>query len=243
MKTPEEIREALEAPFPGNEVKCRPGTRTKDGKKAMVIWYIDARLVMDRLDDVFGVMGWEDSYEVVFDKKAVVCTLRVWDDCRKCWVAKSDVGGESEQPDEGDRHKAAFSDALKRAAVKFGIGRYLYDVKGQWAEMGQYGFASQPAMPSQFLPKVAGKAPAKAQEAPKQEAPAFTDEQKRLSFELHEQWSLKMEHAKNLEDLLAIQAAVVANSIRKMMTAADLKSLQDYFVQRRKELEAAAQPS
>jgi hypothetical protein len=37
-----------------------------------------------------------------------------------------DVGGPSEQPDEGDRVKAAFSDALKRAAVKFGIGRYLY---------------------------------------------------------------------------------------------------------------------
>src|SRR5881275_1046881 len=42
------------------------------------------------------------------------------------WVTKVDVGGPSEQPDGGDRLKAAFSDALKRAAVKFGIGRYLY---------------------------------------------------------------------------------------------------------------------
>jgi hypothetical protein len=47
---------------------------------------------------------------------------------------KEDVGGQSEQPDEGDRRKAAFSDALKRAAVKFGIGRYLYRQKPQWVD-------------------------------------------------------------------------------------------------------------
>jgi hypothetical protein len=50
------------------------------------------------------------------------------------WITKMDVGGESEQPDGGDRRKAAFSDALKRAAVKFGIGRYLYRLPAQWLE-------------------------------------------------------------------------------------------------------------
>ena len=50
------------------------------------------------------------------------------------WITKTDVGGQSEQPDEGDRRKAAFSDALKRAAVKFGIGRYLYRLKPQWVD-------------------------------------------------------------------------------------------------------------
>ncbi|MFQ3650102.1 MAG: Rad52/Rad22 family DNA repair protein, partial [Gemmataceae bacterium] len=61
---------------------------------------------------------------------SVVCRLqiRVGDE----WITKEDVGGPSEQPDEGDRRKAAFSDALKRAAVKFGIGRYLYRLKPQW---------------------------------------------------------------------------------------------------------------
>jgi hypothetical protein len=40
-------------------------------------------------------------------------------------LTKVDVGGPSEQPDGGDWLKAAFSDALKRAAVKFGVGRHL----------------------------------------------------------------------------------------------------------------------
>ena len=55
------------------------------------------------------------------------------DDCVVCrlfvriggdWVGKEDVGSPSEQPDDGDKRKASYSDALKRAAVKFGIGRY-----------------------------------------------------------------------------------------------------------------------
>jgi hypothetical protein len=50
------------------------------------------------------------------------------------WIVKTDVGGPSEQPDGGDRLKAAFSDALKRAAVKFGIGRYLYRLPPQWVD-------------------------------------------------------------------------------------------------------------
>jgi hypothetical protein len=62
----------------------------------------------------------------------VLCTLSVFVDGQ--WIRKSDVGGESEQGDEGDRSKAAVSDALKRAAVKWGIGRFLYRLPMQWVE-------------------------------------------------------------------------------------------------------------
>jgi hypothetical protein len=64
-------------------------------------------------------LGWQDEYECLPDG-SVVCRLRLrlGDE----WITKMDVGAPSEQPDEGDRRKAAFSDALKRAAVKFGIG-------------------------------------------------------------------------------------------------------------------------
>ena len=50
------------------------------------------------------------------------------------WVVKTDVGSPSEQPDDGDKLKAAFSDALKRAAIKLGIGRYLYRLPRQWCD-------------------------------------------------------------------------------------------------------------
>ena len=64
-------------------------------------------------------------------------------------VTKCDVGGESQQPDEGDRVKAAFSDALKRAAVKFGIGRYLYRLPSQWLDYdsAKKSFTQTPRLP------------------------------------------------------------------------------------------------
>ena len=41
-------------------------------------------------------------------------------------LTKSDAGGYAGMSDSGDDDKSGFSDAFKRAAVKFGIGRYLY---------------------------------------------------------------------------------------------------------------------
>src|SRR5262245_19726442 len=123
------IAQALATPFDPAEVKFKP--QTVSGNRALAVPFVDARVIQDRLDDVLGVMGWQDSYECLPDG-AVVCRLRIRLGAE--WITKEDVGGQSEQPDEGDRRKAAFSDALKRAAVKFGIGRYLYRLKPQWVD-------------------------------------------------------------------------------------------------------------
>ncbi len=124
-----EVAAALAAPFDPAEVKFKP--QTVAGNRALAVPFVDARVIQDRLDDVLGVMGWQDSYECLPDG-SVVCRLRIRLGAE--WITKEDVGGQSEQPDEGDRRKAAFSDALKRAAVKFGIGRYLYRMKPQWVD-------------------------------------------------------------------------------------------------------------
>ena len=123
------IREALAAAFDPSEVKHKP--QVIKNNRALVLPYIDSRLVMDRLDEVLGIDGWQDRYSVQPDG-SVVCRLRIRIGER--WVEKTDVGSPSEQPDGGDRLKAAFSDALKRAAVKFGIGRYLYRMSGRWMD-------------------------------------------------------------------------------------------------------------
>jgi hypothetical protein len=114
---------ALAAAFDLSEVKFKPGAVA--GNRALALAYVDTRTVQDRLDEVLGIDGWQDTYTPLPDG-SVVCELR----CRIGgeWIVKTDVGGASEQPDPGDRIKSAFSDALKRAAVKFGIGRYLYRV-------------------------------------------------------------------------------------------------------------------
>src|ERR1700678_322318 len=120
----------LQQPFHAKEVKWKP--QSVKGNRCLAIAYIDARLVMDRLDDVCGVDGWTDAYTILADGSCM-CRLTV----RTPYgieVTKSDVGSPSEQPDAGDRLKASVSDALKRAAVKFGIGRYLYRLPMTWVD-------------------------------------------------------------------------------------------------------------
>lgn len=145
-----DLTSALAAPFDPREVKFKPAAVS--GNRALALAYVDARVIQDRLDHVLGVSGWQDEYECLPDG-SVVCRLRLrlGDE----WITKMDVGGPSEQPDEGDRRKAAFSDALKRAAVKFGIGRYLYRLPSQWVDydVQKRRFAKMPVLPPFALPK------------------------------------------------------------------------------------------
>jgi hypothetical protein len=127
--TEDGIENRLAAPFEAEEVRFKPAVIS--GNRALALAYVDARAIQDRLDEVLGVSGWQDDYECLPDG-SVVCRLRLR--LGDKWITKMDVGGPSEQPDEGDRRKAAFSDALKRAAVKFGIGRYLYRLPAQWVD-------------------------------------------------------------------------------------------------------------
>lgn len=123
------IKEGFAKPFAESEIKMKP--QTIRNNRALVIHYVDARLVMDRLDDVVEPWGWRDEYTLLPGGE-VECRLSV--KFGDTWITKADVGGQSEQPDEGDRMKAAYSDALKRAAVKFGIGRHLYRMPNQWVD-------------------------------------------------------------------------------------------------------------
>jgi len=151
LTSPEGLTQAqrLALPFDPADVKFKP--QAVKGNRALAIAYADVRAVMDRLDDVVGSENWQDDYEVLPDT-SVVCRLRVRLDGR--WVRKTDVGSPSEQPDGGDRLKAAFSDALKRAAVKFGIGRYLYRLPQQWADFDpvKKQFIQPPKLPTWASP-------------------------------------------------------------------------------------------
>lgn len=143
--TPEELKSALCRPFPAEETGWKP--QAVKGNRAMAVAYLDARSVADRLDEVFGPGGWGDEY-VVTPGGDVICSIRCLVD--GAWVSKSDTGGESEQPDAGDRRKSAFSDAFKRAGVKWGVGRYLYDLPKQWCDYDpvKKQFVSTPQLPA-----------------------------------------------------------------------------------------------
>lgn len=146
------ITEALAAPFEPSEVKWKPAVVS--GSRALAMAYVDARVVQDRLDDVLGVENWQDNYRVL-DDGSVVCRLSL--KIGGVWITKMDVGSMSEQGDAGDRRKAAFSDSLKRTAVKFGVGRYLYRLPSQWVQYDpqKKQIVSPPQLPPWALP--AGK--------------------------------------------------------------------------------------
>lgn len=143
------LTRALSAPFDAKEVRFKPAVVS--GNRALALAYVDARAIQDRLDEVLGVEGWQDSYRCLPDG-SVLCRLRLR--LGTDWVTKVDVGGPSEQPDGGDRMKAAFSDALKRAAVKFGVGRYLYRLPAQWVDYDpqRRQFVRTPTLPAFALP-------------------------------------------------------------------------------------------
>ena len=75
------------------------------------------------MDSVLGPENWWDRY--VPGEKSVLCelTIRLPDGST---LTKSDAGGYAGMADSGDDDKSGYSDGFKRAAVKFGVARYLY---------------------------------------------------------------------------------------------------------------------
>lgn len=127
----------LSAEFPRADIHWRAQTLTKNGDKALALAYLDARDVMGRLDDVCGPENWQDKYTET-PRGRMICSIgiRVGD----IWVWKSDGAGDTAV--EGE--KGGISDAFKRAAVKWGIGRYLYDMKAVWARCEVSTFNGKP---------------------------------------------------------------------------------------------------
>jgi len=152
-KTWEEIYAAFLEPFPADMVKWRIGaTNNKENPTSGIpLAYIDARAVMDRLDAVVGPENWWDEYSETPTGR-VICklTIRRGED----FIPKSDGAGATDM--EGD--KGGLSDAFKRAAVKWGIGRYLYSLGTQWVPAVRRGKSvvvqgDPPKLPDWALPK------------------------------------------------------------------------------------------
>jgi hypothetical protein len=95
---PMQLHAALSAPFHPSEVKWKPISTS--GNRALALAFVDARTIMDRLDAVLGVDGWQDEYQILPDGSAI-CRLKVR--AGSSWIVKTDVGSPSEQPDQGDR--------------------------------------------------------------------------------------------------------------------------------------------
>lgn len=144
----------LAAPFEPEYIYWKPGKLSGDKTSALALAYLDARGVMDRLDDVVGVAGWRDQYEP-WGKASVKCTLSL--NIGGEWLAKEDAADETNI----ESTKGGMSAALKRAAVKFGVGRYLYYVPSQWVpyDAKKKRIVKPPQLPEWALPGGGGRPP------------------------------------------------------------------------------------
>lgn len=117
--------EPLGMPFPADKVKWRLQSTNKEKTEGYAVPYLDSRAIAERLDSVVGQMNWRDEYKPWATTKegaSQLCTIYIYDEERKEWVGKTDGAGMSQiEPVKG-----GISDAFKRAAVKWNIGRYLY---------------------------------------------------------------------------------------------------------------------
>jgi hypothetical protein len=122
-----DVQRRLQAPFSAHLVGWRAAAFTKDRSRALLLAYIDARAVQDRLDAICPD-AW--SFELTVVEGAAVPTVK--GRLSILGVVREDIGEAAEG--ELGTLKAAASDALKRCAVQFGIGRYLYDLPKVWAD-------------------------------------------------------------------------------------------------------------
>lgn len=156
----------LHKPFPAAEIEWRVGSTNSAKTSGLALAYLTARHVMDRLDAVCGSENWQDRYEFHGSRTVCYLSIRIGDE----WVTKADGAGDSDVEAE----KGAISDALKRAAVKWGIGRYLYDLGNIWVDLEPAGRSVrikhdqykklQDALNKQFGPGLSGSPAAAAPE-------------------------------------------------------------------------------
>lgn len=118
----------LAAPFPADQIHWRPGNTTKDKSKAIALAYLDSRNVQERLDAVCGPEGWQCRYPWS-ESGRLVCEIGINVDGE--WIWKADGAGDT----AFEADKGAFSGAFKRSAVKWMIGRYLYDLPNRFVPL------------------------------------------------------------------------------------------------------------
>jgi hypothetical protein len=128
--------EKLREPFPVERVSWRIGSKVVNGQ-AVALAYVDARDVMERLDEVCGPLDWQCRYDFAGDKTVCEIGLRTTNNYKLVngeeaieyeWVWKADGAGDTDI----ESTKGALSDAFKRSAVRWGIGRYLYSIETPW---------------------------------------------------------------------------------------------------------------
>lgn len=127
----------------------RVQSRNKDKNKAICSAYIDARDVMNTLDK-HCTYGWQTDVKelagFIFYGIGITIPTEFDSEGKPNWFEANwrwDTGARIEDNEKDNMYeqagKSAASDALKRAAVQWGVGRFLYDLPTVTLPCDQYG--------------------------------------------------------------------------------------------------------
>ena len=142
MRETSKMYTELDRPFDAADVGWRLQYVDKAMMKGTAVPFIDARAIADRLDEVIGPNRWRNSFtpwhDCTVEQKqhaSQLCTISIYDGEIAQWIDKIDGAEDSDiEPVKG-----GLSDAFKRAAVKWNIGRYLYRFEPVWVAVEQRG--------------------------------------------------------------------------------------------------------
>jgi len=133
-----DIHEALSAPFADSDIEWRLQWADDDKGTGIAVPYVTNRAIQARLDKAVGAPGWKNEYLPWHSdgkKASQLCGISIYFADRKEWVTKYDGAEDSDiEPIKG-----GLSDSMKRAAVQWGIGRYLYSMDTVYVETEKRG--------------------------------------------------------------------------------------------------------
>jgi len=154
--TGDEISRRLEEPFDGDSVKWVVKSTAKQNSqqgmvdRGFVLPYVDCRQYADRLNEVIGLGRWTRKYNVQvvpgIERKfksgnewKTAATAKIVVTCELLVGGLGTQTGLGEEwADDDNAATAAEAQAFKRACSMFGVGRYLYDLGGQWVDIDQH---------------------------------------------------------------------------------------------------------
>jgi hypothetical protein len=152
------VLQALAIPFDLAVVQWRVTEWSDDGTRGLMLPYADPRAYSDRLNDLFTPAGWSRKYTVQASapvqrsKRGPAAKILV-----TCEVTIACIGSNSGTGEDwSDKENAltgAEAQAFKRALSLFGLGRYLYDLDGEWVELDPHGLPTKiPKLPRWATP-------------------------------------------------------------------------------------------
>jgi hypothetical protein len=153
------VLRALEVPFAVDLVQWRVTEWSEDGARGLMMPYADPRAYSDRLNSLFTPAGWTRKYTVQASapvqraKRGPAAKILVTCEVTIACIGTNSGTGE-EWSDKENALTGAEAQAFKRALSLFGLGRYLYDIDGEWIELDSQGIPQRiPRLPRWATPK------------------------------------------------------------------------------------------